>query len=122
MVAAVFPIHYPRELLRAFGVLPVEVWGPPAVEADYGATHLQPYLCSIVRNGLSFLLAGGLDVVDLLVVPHACDSLQGLGSILLDFVTPRQPVLPIYLPRGRARVMSTFWSMNFVLSMGDLRR
>jgi hypothetical protein len=34
-------------------------------------------------------------------VPHACDSLQGLGSLLLDFVKPPQPVLTLYLPRGR---------------------
>ncbi len=102
-VAAVFPIHYPRELLRSFGILPVEVWGPPRVDVGRGAAHLQPYLCSVVRNGLSFLLDGGLDVVDLVAVPHACDSLQGLGSILIDFVRPRQPVLPIYLPRGRRR-------------------
>jgi benzoyl-CoA reductase/2-hydroxyglutaryl-CoA dehydratase subunit BcrC/BadD/HgdB len=42
---------------------------------------------------------GGLDIVDLIIVPHACDSLQGLGSILLDFVKPAQPVFPFYIPR-----------------------
>ena len=100
-VAAVFPIHYPRALLRAFRFLPVEVWGPPGVDVGRGAAHLQPYVCSIVRNALSFLLSGGLDVAEILIVPHACDSLQGLGSILIDLVPPRQPVVPIYLPRGR---------------------
>lgn len=99
-IAAVFPIHYPRALFRAFNFLPVEVWGPPKIDASKGAAHLQPYVCSIVHNGLSFLLNGGLEVADLLVVPHACDSLQGLGSILIDFVRPRQPVFPIYIPRG----------------------
>lgn len=100
-VAAVLPIHYPRALLRAFDILPVEVWGPPGVDAGPGAAHLQSYVCCIVHNALSFLLTGGLDAVDVLIVPHACDSLQGLGSILTDFILPRQPVLPIYLPRGR---------------------
>ncbi len=100
-IAAVFPIHYPRALLRAFHFLPVEVWGPPGVDTSYGAAHLQPYICSIVRNTLSFLLSGGLDVADLLVVPHACDSLQGLGSILTDLIPLRRPIIPIYLPRGR---------------------
>lgn len=100
-IAAVLPIHYPRALLRAFGLLPVEVWGPPQVNAAYSAAHLQPYVCSIVGNALSFLYSGGLDVADVIVVPHACDSLQGLGSVLLDFVRPRQPVFPFYLPRGR---------------------
>ena len=101
MVAAVLPIHYPRSLLRAFHILPVEVWGPPKVDVSYGGAHLQPYVCSIVHNALSFLKAGGLDETDILLVPHTCDSLQGLGSILIDFVRPRQPVFPIYLPRGR---------------------
>jgi benzoyl-CoA reductase/2-hydroxyglutaryl-CoA dehydratase subunit BcrC/BadD/HgdB len=100
LVAAVLPIHYPRALLRAFDILPVEVWGPPRVDASFGAAHLQPYVCSIVRNALSFLQSGGSDVVDLIVIPHACDSLQGLGSILIDFVHPKQPVIPLYLPRG----------------------
>jgi benzoyl-CoA reductase/2-hydroxyglutaryl-CoA dehydratase subunit BcrC/BadD/HgdB len=100
-IAAVFPIHYPRALLRAFDILPVEVWGPPRVDTSSGAAHLQAYVCSIVHSALSFFLSGGLDVADLLIVPHACDSLQGLGSILTDFVTSQQPVIPIYLPRGR---------------------
>ena len=99
-VAAVLPVYAPRALLRAYGFLPVEVWGPPGVRASDGASHLQPYVCSIVRNALSFLLSGGLDSTDLVLVPHACDSLQGLGSILLDFVKPRQPVVPLYFPRS----------------------
>jgi benzoyl-CoA reductase/2-hydroxyglutaryl-CoA dehydratase subunit BcrC/BadD/HgdB len=79
----------------------VEVWGPPAADASRGAEHLQPYVCSIVQNALAYLLEGRLDIADVLVVPHACDSLQGLGSLLLDFVSPSQPVIPIYIPRGR---------------------
>jgi benzoyl-CoA reductase/2-hydroxyglutaryl-CoA dehydratase subunit BcrC/BadD/HgdB len=112
-VAAVLPIHYPRALLRAFGVFPIEVWGPPAVDASYKITHLQPYICSIVQNALSFLQAGGLDVVDLIVVPHACDTLQGLGSILIDFVAPRQPILPIYIPRGERESDVSFLADEF---------
>ncbi len=102
-IAAVLPIHYPRALLRSFDFLPVEVWGPPHVDVSYGGAHLQPYVCSVVHNALSFIKTGGLDVTDLIIVPHACDSLQGLGSILIDFVRPKQPVLPFYLPRGRRR-------------------
>jgi benzoyl-CoA reductase/2-hydroxyglutaryl-CoA dehydratase subunit BcrC/BadD/HgdB len=112
-VAAVFPIHYPRALLRAFDLLPVEVWGPPKVDTSPGAAHLQPNVCSIVRNGLSFLLSGGLEVADLVVVPHACDSLQGLGSILTDLVPTRFPVIPIYLPRGRRQCDVDFLADEF---------
>ncbi|MBN2495863.1 MAG: 2-hydroxyacyl-CoA dehydratase [Deltaproteobacteria bacterium] len=103
-LAAVFPVHNPRALLRSFGLLPVEVWGPPSARGDRAAAHLQAYTCSLVRCGLSFVLAGGLDRADCIVVPHACDSLQGLGSLLLDFVKPSPPVLPYYLPRGERDV------------------
>lgn len=99
-VAAVLPIHYPRALLRAFGYLPMEVWGPPNVDASLGAAHLQGYICSLVRNALSFIQGGGLAAADLILIPHACDSLQGLASILIDFVQPEVPVIPLYLPRG----------------------
>ena len=102
-IAAVFPVHYPRSLFRAFDILPVEVWGPPGRDTTSGDAHLQAYACSIVRSGLSFLLDGGLDVVDMLVFPHACDSLQGLTSALLDFMKPDKPLFPLYIPRGEGR-------------------
>jgi len=79
----------------------MEVWGPPQIDASLGASHLQPYVCSIARNALAFLLSGGLDLTDLMLIPHACDSLQGFASILLDFIQPAQNVIPLYLPRGQ---------------------
>jgi len=100
-IAAVFPIHYPRALLRAFDLLPVEVWGPPGRDPALGNTHLQAYTCSIVRCGLSYIKEGKLDASALVLVPHACDSLQGLGSMLLDFGDSPFPVETFYIPRGR---------------------
>jgi benzoyl-CoA reductase/2-hydroxyglutaryl-CoA dehydratase subunit BcrC/BadD/HgdB len=99
-IAAVFPIHYPRALFWAHGLLPVEVWGPPGAERAPAGSHLQAYTCDIVHAGLGFLLSGGLAAADAIVAPHGCDSLQGLGSILLDFIPPAQPVFPFYLPRA----------------------
>lgn len=110
IVAAVFPIHYPRALFRAFNILPVEVWGPPNVDDSLGADHIQAYVCSIVRNAVAFVQSGGLGVADVLIVPHACDSLQGFGSLLIDFLAPPQPVLPIYLPRGRRESDMAFFA------------
>lgn len=112
-IAMVLPIYYPRALFRAFNILPVEVWGPPQVDSSYGAAHLQSYVCSIVQNALSFILTADLENIDFIVVPHACDSLQGLASILTDFVRPRQPVLPIYLPRGRRESDVCFLTQEF---------
>jgi benzoyl-CoA reductase/2-hydroxyglutaryl-CoA dehydratase subunit BcrC/BadD/HgdB len=121
-IAAVFPIHYPRALLRAFDILPVEVWGPPGVDTSRADAHLQAYVCTIVKNGLSFLLSGGLDVCDYIVVPHGCDSLQGLGSILLDFIRPKQAVLPVYLPRQNRDASIDFLTDEFKSIEGRLRR
>ena len=107
-IAAVLPVHYPRALFRAHGLLPVEVWGPPGARGSGADAHLQAYTCSIVRAALSFILAGKLDVVDVIVVPHACDSLQGLGSLLMDLVKPQRPVLPLYMPRGDGEPATAF--------------
>jgi benzoyl-CoA reductase/2-hydroxyglutaryl-CoA dehydratase subunit BcrC/BadD/HgdB len=120
-IAAVLPIHYPRALLRAFGLLPVEVWGPPRVDASRAAAHLQPYVCSIARNALAFLLSGGLEVADAVLVPHACDSLQGLASILIDFVQPRQVILPLYLPRATRASDLDFLTAELCALAGRLR-
>ncbi len=100
-VAAVLPYHYPRVLLRACGFHPVELWGPPRVPRDQGSRHFPAYTCDIVVRATSFLLQGGLDQVDAILVPHTCDALQGMGSVLGDFVRPRPAVLTLYLPRGR---------------------
>lgn len=108
LVAAVLPIHSPRALLRAFGYLPVEVWGPPGVDPGDGAAHLQSYICSIARNIVSFSISGGLKDTDLIFTPHACDSLQGVGSLLIDFIKPVQPVIPFYLPKGKRAVDKAF--------------
>jgi benzoyl-CoA reductase/2-hydroxyglutaryl-CoA dehydratase subunit BcrC/BadD/HgdB len=109
-VAAVYPIHHPRSLWRGFGLLPVEVWGPPISDTSRGDARLQAYTCSVVRCGLAFLERGGLRDVELIVVPHACDSLQGLGSLLLDFAAPPQPVITPYIPRTRDAAAVAFLS------------
>lgn len=119
-VAAVLPIHYPRALLRVFDILPVEVWGPPSVQSGEGDEHLQSYVCSIVRNSLSFLLNGGLKETDFLVIPHTCDSMQGLASLLIDFIKPDQVVIPIYLPRGFRSSDTRFLAAEFELIFNKL--
>jgi len=107
-IAGVLPIHYPRALLRAHGVHPIEVWAPPHQDPTAGNAQFQAYACAIVRHGAALLLAGPGRDVDVILVPHTCDALQGLGSVLLDFVKPPQPVLTLYHPRGRRAADRTF--------------
>jgi benzoyl-CoA reductase/2-hydroxyglutaryl-CoA dehydratase subunit BcrC/BadD/HgdB len=95
------PIHYPRAMLRAYRLHPMEVWGPPHVERHEGSRHFQSYTCDIVVKAMSHIRSGGLDASKAILVPHTCDALQGMGSVLGDFLRPDQRVLTLYLPRGR---------------------
>lgn len=100
-LAAVLPIHYPRALLRAYGFHPMEVWGPPGVTAREEETHFQEYVCSLVRDAAIFLSSEVGQQVDCILIPHTCDSLQGMGTVMQGFVRPDQPVMTLYHPRNR---------------------
>ena len=103
-VLGALPYHYPRALVRAHGFHPMEVWAPGSATSESGARHFQAYACSIVTRGTAFLVDGGFDLVDAVLVPHGCDALQGMGSVLRDFVAARPPVLTLYAPRTRRPV------------------
>ncbi|NQT97451.1 MAG: 2-hydroxyacyl-CoA dehydratase [Candidatus Marinimicrobia bacterium] len=95
----VFPAQFPRELLWAFNILPVEIWDPP-VEIAQANAHLQPYICSIVRGGLELILQGKSSLVDGYLFPHTCDSLQNLASIVNDHLDTGKPCFFFYHPKA----------------------
>lgn len=99
-IIAVLPFHYPHALLRACGFHPMEIWGPPHITAVLDDEHFQEYACSIVRNATQFLKTDLSGQVDAILIPHTCDSLQGMASVLQGFAQTA-PVLTLYLPRGR---------------------
>jgi len=94
----VFPAVYPRELLWAFNVLPVEIWDPP-LELTAAQAHLQPHICSVVQLGLELILQGKAEPVDGFLFPHTCDSIQNLASLVSDCLEPGQPCYFLYLPK-----------------------
>jgi benzoyl-CoA reductase/2-hydroxyglutaryl-CoA dehydratase subunit BcrC/BadD/HgdB len=100
---AVLPVHYPKALLTAHDVLAVELWGPPGAPRSNEAGRLQTYVCAVVRNALAFLAAGQADCADALLVPHTCDSLQGLATLTSDFGGWKKPRLVFQHPRGGER-------------------
>jgi benzoyl-CoA reductase/2-hydroxyglutaryl-CoA dehydratase subunit BcrC/BadD/HgdB len=100
---AVLPVHYPKEILTALDILSVEMWGPPGSASGAGAERIQTYVCSIVRNAMSFIQAGKADVVDGIVFPHTCDSLQGLATLVADWGGWGKPVFYFQHPRGPER-------------------
>ncbi len=121
-IAAITPYHYPKALFRAFNILPVELWGPPKLNTLESKSHIQTYICSVVHSILTFHLKGNLNVCDYILIPHTCDSLQGLGSIFLDFVKPQQKVLTLYIPRGRRQIDISFLSKEIEKLYNELRK
>ena len=104
-IFGVFPAVYPKELLWALNILPVEIWDPPLVAVNAGA-HLQPTICSVVRQGLELILQGKCDDLDGFLFPHTCDSLQNLASIVNDCLNDNKPCYFFYPPRALSREIS----------------
>lgn len=95
----VFPAQYPREILWAMNVLPVEVWDPP-LETSQANAHLQPYICSVVKLGLELVLQGHCGDLDGFLFPHTCDSIQNLASIVFDYLGIGKPCHFFYHPKA----------------------
>lgn len=98
-VCGVFPAQYPKEILWALGVAPAEIWDPP-LASEQAAAHLQPYICSVVRQGLELLLQGQADICDGFLFPHTCDSIQNLASVVNDYIGLDKPCYFFYHPKA----------------------
>lgn len=96
----VLPGAYPREVLWAVDLLPVELWGPPGATPSQSRLRVPAYVCGPVRHALQFAQAGGLRGLAGLIVPHTCDSLQGLRSLLGDLAPLGLPVLAYDQPHA----------------------
>jgi benzoyl-CoA reductase/2-hydroxyglutaryl-CoA dehydratase subunit BcrC/BadD/HgdB len=95
----IFPSQYPREILWAMNVLPVEIWDPP-LEVIHANAHLQPYICSVVRLGLELILQGKCEGLDGFLFPHTCDSIQNLSSIVYDYLGVKKSCYFFYHPKS----------------------
>lgn len=121
-IAAVLPVHYPRALLRAFGIQPLEVWGPPHVDDMAGTAHFPEYTCKIVTKATRFLQSDAAADVDLILLPHTCDSLQGMASVMGDHMDMGRPVLTLYHPRGRRASDAAFLRSELARLFQDLEK
>jgi benzoyl-CoA reductase/2-hydroxyglutaryl-CoA dehydratase subunit BcrC/BadD/HgdB len=95
----VFPAQYPREILWAMNVLPVEIWDPP-LEMIQSNAHLQTYICSVVKLGLELILQGHCRDLDGFLFPHTCDSIQNMASIVHDYLDLKKPCYFFYHPKA----------------------
>jgi benzoyl-CoA reductase/2-hydroxyglutaryl-CoA dehydratase subunit BcrC/BadD/HgdB len=98
----VFPAQYPKEILWAMNVLPVEIWDPP-LTITHANEHLQPYICSVVSLGLELIMQGKCEALDGFLFPHTCDSIQNLASIVYDYLGMEKPCYFFYHPKASSR-------------------
>lgn len=98
----VFPAQYPKALLWALNILPVEIWDPP-LEVTAANAHLQPYICSVVKLGLELILQGKCEEMEGFLFPHTCDSLQNAASVVNDYLDLNKPCYFFYHPKSPYR-------------------
>ena len=110
---AVLPVHYPKAILTAMNILAVEMWGPPGPPRGPDAGRLQTYVCAVARNALAFIAAGKADMIDGILFPHTCDSIQGLATLAPDLGGWSKPAFRFIHPKGERRTSSrTFVEME----------
>jgi benzoyl-CoA reductase/2-hydroxyglutaryl-CoA dehydratase subunit BcrC/BadD/HgdB len=95
----VFPAHYPKEILWAMNILPVEIWDPP-LEITTANAHLQPTICPVVKLGLELVLRGKTDILDAFLFPHTCDSIQNIASVISNYLGIEKPCYFFYNPKA----------------------
>ena len=110
-IFGVFPAQYPKEILWAWNILPVEIWDPPGNAAAANA-HLQPYICSVVRAGLELVLQGKWEDLDGFLFPHTCDSIQNLASIVNDCLGINKPCYFFYHPKAPYHASSRAYCLD----------
>jgi len=72
--------YAPEEVILAAGAHPMRLFGTKQ-HISLADSHLQSYCCSVVRGILEEGLSGRVDVLDGMVFPHTCDSMQRLSDI-----------------------------------------
>jgi bcr-type benzoyl-CoA reductase subunit C len=97
--------YAPEEMIHAAGALPVRLFGTDGGihRADL---HLQSYCCSLGRGILEEALSGRLDILDGVIFPHTCDTIQRLSDIWrlnLPQTFHADVVLPVKLNSPAAR-------------------
>jgi benzoyl-CoA reductase subunit C len=82
-IVGYYPADFPEELFYAAGFIPFPVFGSnyPPVRAD---AHLPSFADSLAKSFLHHGLAGDLNFLDALVIPHIDDTTRVIASICKD--------------------------------------
>lgn len=97
--------YVPEEIILAAGAHPLRLFGTKE-NISLADSHLQSYCCSLVRCILEEGLSGRSDLLDGMVFPHTCDSIQRLSDIWrmnISFGFHLDIILPVKLDTESAR-------------------
>jgi benzoyl-CoA reductase subunit C len=72
--------YIPVEILHAFNILPVRLWGEDT-DNERASTLLPTFICPPARNIMAMGLAGHYDFLDGMIHSYTCDSTCGLFNI-----------------------------------------
>lgn len=75
-----FCSYFPEELLHAASILPMRILGTKE-NVSLADSHVQAFICSLVRTSFDAALKKKFDFLDGVVFPHSCDSIQNLADI-----------------------------------------
>ncbi len=72
--------YVPDEILHAAGILSIRILGSPD-PITHADSHLQSYVCKVIRSSLDMGLKGDLDYLDGLIIPYTCDAMRLLYDL-----------------------------------------
>lgn len=78
----ILPIYFPKEIIHAAGVLPVELYGGgDMIDVVKGDSYYQSYICHIPRSMIDLGLSGKLNVISGLICPFTCDVIRNFSGV-----------------------------------------
>ena len=76
------PVYVPREIIHAFGMLPVGIMGGgDNLEIIRGDAYFQSYICHLPRSVIELGVSGKLDCLDGVLFPAICDVIRNLSGM-----------------------------------------
>ena len=112
--------YVPVEILHAFDILPVRLWGH-AEDIDRANALLPTFICPPVRHIMARGLAGHYDFLDGITHSYSCDATCGLFNIWRRNLKPNFSFLlsPPYIETDEAVAYGVAEFGNFVRALED---
>lgn len=98
-VIGLAPYFVPKELVRAAGMYPVELWGGDVTPSE-AHKYYPAFYCSILLTLMELGLRGDYDFLSGMVIPTTCDGLRNLEEDW-KYAKPDMPVISFVQPVKR---------------------